>query len=135
MNAVATVAKKTTAVCITITRAEGPSHLCGKTRTFAGLDCWTKANAFMRANMSTFPESGYDKHDFMVVFSDGETYEGRLDAKGNGDDCDVQAHVREQVQFMAGVRKPSHMRDAQYQAYIAEDKAEAVAFLAKYDLG
>lgn len=126
---------KIAAVCITITRAEGPTDLC-KTRVFAGLDCWEKSRAFMRANLDTFPASGgYDKHDFTVVFGDGETYEGRLDAKANGKDCDVQAHVRDYVRFLAGLAKPAHMTDAQYAAYVAEDKDEAAAFLAKYDLG
>jgi len=126
---------KTAAVCITITRAEGPTHLC-KTRVFAGLDCWEKSRAFMRANLDTFPASGgYDKHDFTVVFGDGETYEGRLDAKANGEDCDVQAHVRDYVRFLAGLAKPAHMTDAQYAAYVTEDKDEAAIFLAKYDLG
>ena len=131
----ATNTNRIPAVCITITRAEGPTHLC-KTRVFAGLDCWEKSRAFMRANLDTFPASGgYDKHDLTVVFGDGETYEGRLDAKANGEDCDAQAHVRDYVRFLAGLAKPAHMDSAQYAAYIAEDRVEAVAFLAKYDLG
>ena len=126
---------RTAAVCITITRAEGPTNLC-KTRVFAGLDCWAKSRAFMLANLSTFPAGGgYDKHDFTVVFADGETYEGRLDAKANGDDCDVQAHIRDYVRFLAGQQQPARMTAAQYEEYVADDKAEAAAFRAKYDLG
>lgn len=130
-----TNAAKTPAVCITITRAEGPTNLC-RTHVLTGLDCWNKANAFMRANMSTFPASGgCDKHDFTVVFADGEVYEGRLDAKASGEDCDVQAHIRDYVRFLAGDAQPARMTEAQYAAHIADDRDEAVAYLAKYDLG
>ena len=116
---------KIPAVCITITRAEGPANLCGKTRMFAGLDCWAQATASMQAHSHTYPApgGGYDKHDFAVVFADGETYEGRLDAQGDGTDCDVQAHVRAGVTYMAN------------RARSEQDRVEAAAFLATHDIG
>ena len=42
------------------------------------------------------PGHGYDKHDFSIVFDDGEVYEGRLDCKSadsKDNDLDVREHI------------------------------------------
>ena len=61
---------------ITITRAEGPSKLCNKKMIF---DSFFKANCYTHSTNS-FPKYGYDKHDFVVEWENGETYTGRFDA-------------------------------------------------------
>ena len=119
---------------IAITRAEGPARLC-RTRTFK---TWKNASAALLAAAHTYPTGGcYDKHDLVITFADGETYNGRLDCTADGSDCDVAAHVLEYVEFLAGARKPDHVTAEQYKAMLREDlgrAAEALAFLATYDL-
>ena len=57
---------------ITITRAEGPAHLCGKPRTFDSFDA---ASRWLRTCSDTFPRTGgYDKHDLVAIFEDGFKY-------------------------------------------------------------
>lgn len=128
-------ATKIPAVTIAITRAEGPARLC-RTRVFK---TWKNASAALLAAAHTYPEGGcYDKHDLVVTFKDGETYQGRLDCKRDGGDCDVAAHVREYVEFLAGVNKPAHMTEAQYADHMRSDPnqmGEALAFLATYQIG
>ena len=133
-------AAKITASYIVIKRAEGPYDLC-VARTFMtdeASSCWSKAAAFMRSQLSTFPASGgYDKHDMTVAFADGETYKGRLDCKADGSDTDPAEHIRHGLAFMAGNRCPAHWSPEKYKAHIKEnldDAAEALAFLATYDV-
>lgn len=125
---------------VVLTRLEGPSELCNKPVTFSS---FIGANVWLLGQASTFPKAGgYDKVRFVVTFEDGETYTGRLDCKYFGDpnnDLDVRVHVREFLEFYAGVLKPRWMKPEQYEASIAEavkdgTKAEAIAWLAKYDI-
>jgi hypothetical protein len=82
MSTASTTATKTPAIAIAITRAEGPVRLC-RTRTFK---TWKNAAAALLAAAATYPASGgYDKHDLVVTFADGETYKGRLDCKAKLD--------------------------------------------------
>lgn len=131
----ATAATKIPVDHIVITRAEGPVHLC-KPRVFSS---WKDASAALLAQAHTYPTGRcYDKHDLAVRFADGEPYTGRLDCSADGTDCDVALHVREYVEFLAGARKPDHVTDDAYAAMLREDPsrvAEALAFLATYDLG
>jgi hypothetical protein len=80
---------------ITITRAEGPCALCDKPKYF---DSFQSAKSYLIGRSSSFPSTGgYDKHDFKIVFVDGEEYSGRLDCKAYScpdNDLDVFEHVR-----------------------------------------
>ena len=128
-------AAKIPAIAIAITRAEGPVRLC-RTRTFK---TWKNAAAALLAAASTYPTSGaYDKHDLVVTFADGETYKGRLDCKANGEDCDPAKHINDALAFMAGDLCPAHWDADKYKAHVKEnlaDAAEAMAFLATYQIG
>jgi hypothetical protein len=133
------LATKTAAARITITRAEGPHELCGKTKVFEGARCWGAANAWLFGQSETFPASGgYDKHDFVVEFADGEKYAGRLDCKASDchdPDLNVAEHVRGFIEFMAGIRRPAWMNDAQWEralAQHADDRPAAIEYLATY---
>lgn len=124
---------------ITVTRAEGPHKLCGKTKTFKGPRCWVAANAWLMGQSETFPATdGYDKHDFCVTFADGETYSGRLDCKASDcsdPDLNVASHVRDFLEFLAGTRRPAWMNDQQWQRALdahAEDRPAAIEYLTKY---
>lgn len=129
-------AKKIQMDHIVIVRGEGPSELCGKKRFAA---TWEEASAILADIAVTAPKGGgYDKVDFMVYWADGERYEGRADIEHKHvTGYSLQKHMQDFLTFMAGVRKPAHMAQAQYDRYLAtlgKDKAESAAYLAKYDI-
>jgi hypothetical protein len=127
---------------ITITRAEGPTAECNKPRTASS---WLEANFALRCWASTAPENGgYDKCDFKVEFEDGETYEGRYDlVHYRKENPDLARHVRDFCRYLAGelpswCTKPKDIERVRYhQAELAKDgsRADAIQFLANYDLG
>lgn len=124
---------------IEITRAKGPSVFCGKTKVYRS---WKDARVGLAMDNRTYPGpgQGYDKHDFKVVFQDGEIYSGRLDVKQyvcQDNDQDVQRHVREFVAFYAGLFEPLWMqkKPGLYQETIkGENQEEYRAWLEKYDV-
>ena len=138
MNAAVT-APKFPAVCITVTRATGPTDLCGKPRLFAGLDCWRLAEGELNGNSWDHTDAfGEDaKHDFRVVFADGFVYNGTLACRDGGRNTDVRAHVLAQLSFAAGAR-PAHLTEddfALYQSMIpAAKRQEARRVLDTYDI-
>lgn len=128
---------------VTIERVEGPICLC-QTAVFDGDECLTLANDWLHYQEETYPKDGcYDKHDFTIVFQDGEEYEGRLDCKHSScpdPDLDVARHVREFVEFHAGMRCPPHMTPEEYEKLLrtldkrGNGRAESRAWLEKYEL-
>lgn len=63
-------------VKVILTRNEGPVDSCKK-HEFSTIE---EANRQLYTNSLTAPKGGaYDKHDFIVVFSDGNKYSGRYD--------------------------------------------------------
>ena len=122
---------------IEITRAEGLSRLCGKTKVLAS---WDEARSFLFSQSDTFPEGGgYDKHDFKVTFEDGETYEGRLDCKHSScsnPDLDVFQHILDYCIWYAGREKDPHCGVARYQEMMSQTTAEEIVeysdFIDKY---
>ena len=138
MNAAA----KIQAVKISIKRAEGPRALCRRLVEFVGADCWEQANEWLLAMSPTFPASGgYDKHDFTIEWANGETYFGRLDCKAEScdeNDLDVAAHIRSEVEFVAGTYRPAWMNDRQWSDCCDRNelqRPEALSFLAAYQIG
>ncbi len=86
-------------VKITVTRAEGPTHLCGIVRTVC---TFPEADTILFWNSRTAPESGgYDKHDFKIEFEDGAIYEGRYDLKHTSkDSCSLNTHIRGHLEYL-----------------------------------
>lgn len=121
---------------IEITRIEGPSELCGKTRVFK---TWAGAKFGLLEYNSTYPEMGYDKHKFIVYFEDGQTYSGRLDVmpvNKENNDQDVRKHIADFVLFNAGKMKPSWMSDEDYKEFLSGvNTQEYIDFYEKYDIG
>lgn len=130
---------KIPAVCITVTRATGPTALCGKSRLFAGLDCWGHVAAHLGGrSFLADHEFGTDaKHDFAIVFADGHRYDGTISCRADDVNCDVRAHVLAHLNFAAGER-PAHLSAedfALYQSHISPAKRSAAqALLATYDI-
>lgn len=138
MNAAVT-APKSPAVCITVTRATGPTDLCGKPRLFAGLNCWAKS-AVMLGGLSYQPAQAFAdgaKHDFKVVFANGTVYDGTISCRDDDCNCDIRAHVLAQLSFAAGVC-PAHLTEedfALYQSMIPAAKRDAArAMLETHDI-
>lgn len=132
---------KTPAIKITIIRAEGPAALCGTPQIFEGTDCWEQARRYLVSQGDTFPQhGGYDKHDFEVVFADGETWEGRLDCQHpecEDPDLDVAQHVYHFATCYGGLRCPLHMTPERYEKFLkhyGDMPAQMREFLAKYEI-
>lgn len=131
------------AVSITITRAEGPTDLCGRPQTFvtdeAG-DCWSAARAWLHGQIDSFNDASSHEHDFEVVFADGEVYRGKLECKarpGVAGDLDVAAHMLGALRFYVGEQRPERYTEQQYLAFInrnPEVPQRARAFLATYEI-
>lgn len=120
---------------ITINRTEGLALDIGK-RDFLST---AEAEAYLRQAATTAPfEGGCDACDFVLTFSDGNQYEGRIDLKAehvNG--YSIARHVRQQCEFYAGVSKPEGLPQAQYEEFLSkavrpEDKAQFADWLNVY---
>lgn len=128
---------KTKAVKFELYRAEGLSSECGPA---APVTSWKAADDILRNWARTAPEKGqgYDKCDFTVTWSDGETYTGRYDLKRHdmGFSDLLAYHIKSYLTFYSGTRRPDWMKPEQYeQALEGINRAEYADFLAKYEIG
>ena len=122
---------------IIITRAEGPCDLCGKPKTFKTFE---GASAWLNRQGYTFPKTGgYDKHDFTVIWADGETYNGRLDCKHpdcDDNDLDVFGHMLSFLEWNAGRTKNPWCGMDKYRSIVSgypeADREEAGLFIDTY---
>jgi len=109
---------------IVIERAEGLHELC-VTRTFKTFD---DANDWLLGNSETYPKNGsYDKHDFTVIFTNGQTYEGRLDcqhASMPDPDLSVNHHMIDHLNWLAGRTQNPYCGKEKYQEIMVENEAE-----------
>lgn len=125
---------------IEIQRWEGLHEECEKTHTLTGENIWKQANELLSRMSRTAPVGGsYDKTGFKVIYSDGNTYEGRLELHGD-ETPNLQNHMRTYCQFHAGQYCPPHMTEKRYKTYLAdivrpEAKAAYEEMLAKYEIG
>src|SRR5450830_144888 len=102
---------------ITITRADGPTHLCGKPHTCNSFD---EANQLLRSWSNTV-SSGYDKCDFTVFddtygYNDPIDYRGRYDLRSWKDEVpNLKDHILQHLSFYSGHRKPDRMTQGAYE--------------------
>lgn len=84
---------------ISITRAEGPTKLCGREQRATD---YSSANTILFYNSYSAPEhGGYDKHDFLVTFQDGAEYRGRYDLVHYRRQWpSLQDHIRNHLKFL-----------------------------------
>lgn len=126
---------------ITLTLAEGPTHLTDKPIT---VHSWIDAmTALLVWKIKLFPDSkrigGYYKTDFVVTFENGNTYSGRFDIAGD-EPCCLASHVWRSVSFLSGRRKRPDMTDERYLAHLdqidptGEHRKGATEILDNYDL-
>lgn len=129
------VAAKATATRIEILWSEAGSDLEGR-----AFSTWAEATAALAPVAMGHATGGYLKTAFRVTFSDGETYEGRIDLQSS--EYDLARHVRQHCEFYAGTYQPAHMtaeRYAEYRAAMEKTRPgiadEYGAFLAGHEIG
>lgn len=120
---------------IMIDCAEGPNSLMGLKTASSFED----ADRLLWGIAKHGPSIGYYKTDFVITFEDGTVYEGRFDVyRWDHERPYLRKHVREFVEFYAGLRKPARLTDKQYQTIIQRPGASAPdqykAFLEKYEV-
>ena len=59
-------------------------------------------------------DAGYYKTDVVIKYSDGFEYSRRCDVSAIDDASSIHKDLLKSVKFYAGMRKPSHLTDAQY---------------------
>lgn len=124
---------------ILLSRAEGPCKLCYQDQSFPGPD-FTAVNVFLLGASNTFPKNGgYDKHDYKVIFENGEIFEGRLDCKHfscSDNDLNLHKHIKEYCEWCAGLTKFPYCGQEKYEKYLAqyseEEKQSYKDFIEKY---
>lgn len=102
---------------ITLNRAEGPPHQCGKPKVVA---TFVMADHILRDWANTAPKTGYDKVDFKIIDTDTNlNYTGRFDlVHWSVAFPDLKDHVVGFLRFMAGEACPSHMEPDRYEAFL-----------------
>ena len=119
---------------IEITRATGPIGLCGMKMEF---DSWDDVNDSINAMIPTV--NYCDDVDFTIRFEDGTEYNGSMEIYNGTKKASLQDHIRRHLSFNAGVNRPSHFTEQQYQQYLAAVKPEMIEecgkFIAEYTIG
>lgn len=121
---------------IVLDRAEGPSSETG----VKVASSFEEADQILRRWSHTSPKGGgYDKVDFTVYFEDGETYNGRYDMV-HMDPGNLRGHIRNFLEFNAGLWRPEHLTQKQYDEYLerterrpgAPKRQDYIDWMAKY---
>lgn len=125
---------------ITVHQAEGLTQDCTTTMH----ETWADAEKRIRSICEKSTGMGCLKTDFTLVYHGGETYSGRYSAAPpmhSSYDGTLADHVRSHLTFSAGLRRPDHIPEDRYEAYLAECetrmpgfKQQALDFLKSYAL-
>ncbi len=128
---------------IIIDRAEGPKDKCGL-RTCAS---FAEANAYLKSICDEHDpkRGGADKCDFRLQYADGEEYLGHYGVahphSRSHEKPDLGAHARFHLEFNAGLNKPKHLTDDEYDTFrqrrLAENptaEQDAIRWLKTYAL-
>jgi hypothetical protein len=111
-------------VSVFLERAEGPTELC-RSWDFTSLH---QADMQLRRNTPTAPKGGgYDKHDFVVIWADGQTYKGRYDLSGDEHNPSIGSHIYTFLTWIASDPKAESL-------YSAEDRKGAGEMAVSHDL-
>lgn len=94
---------------IIINRVEGPAHLVNKPIKFSSIE---EANRYLSRNSYTV-DGHYDKHDFVIKFSNGDGYEGRYDLRKN-ENADIAKHV---IGYAKAIQKFDRITPEEKEAY------------------
>lgn len=107
-------------------------------RTYRRADSWQKASDALTPTWLSAPRGGaYHKVWFLIKWTDGQSYSGRVDVKRGEPRPNIARHVREFVAFRCGDARPAHLDGVTYADLIRrKDDADAWRNLRdNYDLG
>lgn len=134
---------KIAAKLIIIDQVEGPTGSLRKTEHTT----WADAEERLQRICWSAPKDGsYWKTDFRIEFVGGELYSGRYDAahpESKSYEGALAKHIRDHLELYAGLRRPAHIPEADYDAMLArresdpaatEKRADYLAFLMQYAL-
>lgn len=99
---------------IKITRAEGPSALCGISEL---AQTWEGAEEVLtRWSETVQARIGYDKCDFVVTFDDDDTYTGTFDLYHTSvaKNLSLKKHIGDYCRFSANLMRPEHFSDGMW---------------------
>lgn len=122
--------KLITAVKITIDWSE--SRFYHTSREFTS---WDKTNSHLTRMCLHAPNNGtYDKTGFTIHWSDGDTYEGRIDLQRHMTATPrlLQSHIAEHLGFYAGTKRPAHLSPTQYEQYLADAERAGIQPRSEY---
>jgi hypothetical protein len=128
-----------TVTSVSVTRGEG---FTSETGTFQA-GSLAEADEIIRRMARTAPDDGTcHKGNFSVAYSNGETYEGRLELTRDMayEDEILASQMRQRLAMVTGNWKPGHMDDERYAQYLREfvrpeTRRAAEDFLARYQIG
>lgn len=122
-------------------------RIYGSESSYAGdhtFDKWFDAGVHIRSIAFYAPRTGgYDKTNFVVLFEDDSTYNGRLDIQHYtlpypANDNDLAKHIYDHVRFYAGQYCPSHMDAEHYQGILNDAGLDIIKqhkdFLSTYEI-
>jgi len=106
-------------------RAEGPINEATREIT---TNSFAKADEFLQEQAKTASNYGYDKTDFKVTWEDGSEYEGRYDLKliDKYRSNMLEAQMKEEIEFLAGLYRPSHFKDETWKEHLSGLDPKAV---------
>lgn len=77
------------------------------------------ANHLLRKWSYTAPKEGHDTCDFLIVFEDGKTFNGRYDLFPYTENFkNLSQHIRGSLQYVIGSRKPKGLPKLRYQELV-----------------
>ncbi|KJD43989.1 hypothetical protein [Paenibacillus terrae] len=114
---------------IVVTRGEGPSSEC---RIPHNATSWEDADKILKRMALTAPNLGYDKTDFVILFTNGDVYSGTYGLKREDRfSASLYGHVTDHCEFYGGIckRLPNHIKEDQYQSLVGENAVEYLLLL------
>jgi hypothetical protein len=84
------------------------------------VNTWEEANKIIKDIAFYIENDGYRKTAFLVEWVDGQTYEGRIDVttKDLYKEAPLSEHIYNFALGMAGLKKPYHWSDEEYEIYL-----------------
>ena len=86
----------------------------------ATVTTWAEANKIIKDIAFYIENDGYRKTAFLVEWMDGQTYEGRIDVETKDfyKEAPLSEHIENFALCMAGMKKPYHWTQEQYENYL-----------------
>jgi Large polyvalent protein associated domain 29 len=91
---------------------------------------WTEANKIIKDVAFSIDTGGYRKTAFFIVWEDNSTYEGRIDVQASDlyKNAPLSEHIKNFALGMAGIKKPIHWTQEDYENYLNAVKSDREAW-------